>query len=280
VTNVIINSTANGNYDNIPYEFDDVVGSEEQLRTVPVGAANQISVQITEDVVVDDNDLELIALNRLLTEPTPDLIQEPDATNEYTAIWSLSAPLQAAQYLLRLSDSIQDAEGKGLDGEWTNPGSLDSTVTTSVFPSGNGVAGGDFEFVFTILPGDMNRDNKVTFGDNSTYGVARSNPGSLDPEIVGLADINLDGDVDGDDDSEYQAVLTAPSYQKTLDDLVIVADMDGDFDVDDDDEDLFGTYVVQDDPRGDINKDGNADFGDLSPFAKYANFGIDLEVLV
>ena len=40
-----------------------------------------------------------------------------------------------------------------LDGEWTNPTSL-SQLTSSIWPSGNGTAGGDFTFYVTFLPGD------------------------------------------------------------------------------------------------------------------------------
>ena len=32
-------------------------------------------------------------------------------------------------------------------------------------PSGNDSHGGDFEFDFTILPGDLDRDNEVAFAD-------------------------------------------------------------------------------------------------------------------
>lgn len=281
VTNVIINSTVNGNYQKIPYQFDGVVGSKEQLRTVPVGAANQISIRFSEDMIVDDNDLELISLNRTMSEPTRDLIQEPDANNAYTAIWSLSSPLQAAQYLLRLSDSIEDADGNSLDGEWTNPGKLSSIVTTSVFPSGDGLEGGDFEFVFTILPGDMNRNNNVTNADNGAFSAALNNPSSLDPRIVGLADINLDGSVTNADVTPYGNVLSGPAYLRQLADLAIVANLEGnDFDVDDYDADFFIAYFNAGDIRADMNKDGVLTFADTSLFGKYYSFGIDLDVLI
>jgi hypothetical protein len=42
---------------------------------------------------------------------------------------------------------------KSLDGDWTNG--------TSNYPSGNGTAGGDFNFVFNVLPGDGNGDGII-----------------------------------------------------------------------------------------------------------------------
>jgi hypothetical protein len=50
VINVIISSSVSTTYSNPAYEFDSIVGSEEQLRTVDVGAPNQISIQFSEDV--------------------------------------------------------------------------------------------------------------------------------------------------------------------------------------------------------------------------------------
>ena len=46
--------------------------------------------------------------------------------------------------------------GNALDGEWTDG--------VSTYPSGNGIAGGNFEFHFNVLGGDVNADDKV---DNS-----------------------------------------------------------------------------------------------------------------
>jgi Ca2+-binding RTX toxin-like protein len=278
VTNVIINSNAGGNYSNIPYEFNGVVGSGEQLRTVPVGAANIISVQFTEDVTIASSDLDLIALNRYITEPTATNFVEPSSANNYTATWTLSSALPSAQYLLRLADTIVDAGGNQLDGEWTNPGSLASTGT-SQFPSGDYVEGGDFEFVFTILPGDMNRDNKVTNSDTSLYTAALTNPSSLAAAIVGLADVNLNGSVSSADTSPYVDLLSGPAYLNDLALLAIVADMDGDFDVDDDDTDLFTDYLMASDLRADINNSGSATNADIAPYFKYYNFGIDLDIL-
>ena len=48
------------------------------------------------------------------------------------------------------SNPIEDAAGNRLDGEWTNPTSTTATGG-SVYPSGNGTAGGNFDFRFNVL---------------------------------------------------------------------------------------------------------------------------------
>jgi CSLREA domain-containing protein len=47
-----------------------------------------------------------------------------------------------------------------LDGEFNNPWTLTTSAgTSSVFPSGDGVAGGEFRFRFTVLAADSDHDN-------------------------------------------------------------------------------------------------------------------------
>ncbi|MEX0586065.1 MAG: dockerin type I domain-containing protein, partial [Pirellulales bacterium] len=75
------------------------------------------------------------------------------------------------------SDRIQDIAGNTLDGEWVNPDSFsDTNSLISSFPSGEGTAGGDFEFRITILRGDVNRDGIVNHPDHAqlteSYGMS------------------------------------------------------------------------------------------------------------
>ena len=64
-----------------------------------------------------------------------------------TATWTLPNPIGADKLLLELnadgSNPIEDSPGTPLDGEWTNPTSTSSTGS-SVYPSGNATAGGNF----------------------------------------------------------------------------------------------------------------------------------------
>jgi hypothetical protein len=61
---------------------------------------------------------------------------------------------------------IADANGNGLDGEWTNPAPGDAGGADS-FPSGDGNPGGDFAFRLNVLPGDVNRTGNI-FGNDVT----------------------------------------------------------------------------------------------------------------
>jgi hypothetical protein len=277
VANVTIFSTTNTQGTNPAYSFATVDGSEEQLRTVPVGAANRIAIQFTEDVVkplsdLVSGDLELIALNRVVTEPTPTLYQWPDSTNGYTAIWSLSSVLPGAQYLLRLQDTIVDGDGNMLDGEWTNPGSITSDVITTIFPSGDNVEGGDFEFVFTYLPGDANRDNQVDVSDLGILSGNYNEPGQFD---WGDGDFNGDGSVNVGD-----LGLLSTHYNKSdFRNLAILGDYDDDFDIDAANDTAFDNYYSTSNPNADLDKDTDVDAVDQAAFDALFSFGIDLSVI-
>jgi hypothetical protein len=140
---------------------------------VPVGGADTIAIQFTENVLqVRPDSLQLVglffgsALPALL--PGAEGFAYDDASR--TATWSFASPLPADQYYLSLQESVLDSDGNALDGEWSNPFSVETTnALVSQFPSGNGEPGGDFNFVFTILPGDATRDNRITWGDLQRY---------------------------------------------------------------------------------------------------------------
>ncbi len=88
----------------------------------------------------------------------------PNAT---TATFTLSGALTSNKYYLALTaGGITDAAGATLDGEWT------TGVSTFAAGSGNGAPGGNFNFEFYVLAGDVNGDGKVSAGD---LNVIRSN---------------------------------------------------------------------------------------------------------
>ncbi len=272
VSNVIVSSTVSNAYGtNPPYEFADVVGSEEQLRTVPVGGANRIAIQFTKDVNISSADLDLIALNQLVTEPSVTSFVAPDASNDFTATWTFASVLPSAQYLIRLADSIQDLSGNALDGEWTNPGSITSSVTTSEFPSGDNYAGGDFEFVFTYLVGDANRDLAVTFDDYQTQSANynQNNKTWQQGEFSGEGTVNFD---------DYQSLLA--NYNRDLAMLSIFGDYDNDFDLDNDDETDFLSFYNSQDDAADLNGDSSVDQEDYDAFYEMFGFGIELDVVI
>jgi hypothetical protein len=270
VSNVIISSTVPNSYGtNPPYEFDDVDGSQEQLRTVPVGGADKIAIRFTKDVDIASGDLDLVALNKVVTEPSVSSFDPPTIGNNYTGTWTLSSALPGAQYLVRLAETIEDLDGNALDGEWTNPGSILSSVTTSEFPSGDHFEGGDFEFVFTYLPGDANRDLQV---DLSDYNTVNNNFGSSKSWVQG--DFTGDGSVGL---AEFNIVLDAMG--RDWRNLAILSDYDSDFDVDGSNETTFLTYYNSQNANADLDGNGSINSADYDAFYELLGFGIDLDVL-
>ena len=245
-----------------PYSFDDnsADGSGEQLRTVPVGGADTITLDFSEDVTVAEGDLTIIGL-RSGNSP---IIDDFTLTGD-TATWTFTSAFAADQYLIKLSDDVVDAMGYGLDGEWVNPTSLTASYNADyAFPSGDGTAGGDFDFVFTILPADFNRDLSVGLGD---YNIWLYSSGST----FGDGDANGDGSVGLGD---YNIWLYSPQFTPSLATLNILADLEGsDYDVDLNDATAYLLNPV------DFNGDSTAgDAGDDAIMAAFASFGIDLEV--
>jgi C1A family cysteine protease len=144
------------------------VGSGAQLVTLPWGNVNQIEVVFSKNVVVDPSDLFLSGVNTPAFNVSGGTFSYNSST--FTATWTLPQPqtIGPDKLLLQLnadgSDPIQDGAGSRLDGEWTNPTSTTDTGT-SVYPSGDGTAGGNFSFRFNVLPGDATQNATVDFSD-------------------------------------------------------------------------------------------------------------------
>jgi len=169
VANVTI-SGSNSTHD--PYSFNSatyngqpIIGSGNQLRTVPVGGADTISITFTEDVNIVASDLQVVGLR---TANRPVLAEFSYDLGTMTATWRFVDWMPFDHFAASLSDAVTDVEGNPLDGEWTNPASLFTTNSlVSTFPSGDGVAGGDFTFVMTLLAGDADLDAFVGNADLS-----------------------------------------------------------------------------------------------------------------
>ncbi len=275
VENVIISgSTSTHN----PYSFasatnngQPVIGSGNQLRTVPVGGADTISVTFNEDVNILANDLTLVGLqaaNRpVLAEFTYDI-------GTLTATWRFENLGEADQYLILLADAVTDVEGNPLDGEWVNPASIFTTNSVvSEFPSGDGTAGGDFNFVFTILPGDANLDSWVQSSDQGDYW---SNYYSSGEDWL-FTDCDWDGDgiVDWPDEDLFYLNLGT-----NLQSISLLGDLNGDWVVDESDGNIIDANFGMSNPTladGDLNADGAIDVHDLD--LMFAQYGLELNVV-
>lgn len=120
----------------------------------------------------------------------------------FTATWTLSAPLAKNSYIIEI-------DGDGLAPEKSRSGmTLDGERATSsdVYPSGNGVAGGDFAFAFRVLPGDVNQNNSVEYYDyyasTSKNGLTTTSSG-----FAPLIDVNGTGSHTSADSTEIMSRL-------------------------------------------------------------------------
>ncbi len=259
VTDVLLSgSTWPGGADSVPrtpisFAGNSLVGSNVQLKPIPVQGIDTIEIQFSEDVVVSRSDLTL------LTEgETPALLPGSagfsfNATTN-RARWTFDAPLDTGKYSILLNEAgtVTSLSGLELDGEWDNPTSV-SDPTSDTFGSGNGVEGGEFRFHFSVLPGDYNRDFS---GDAADYTVWRN--------ALGSSNLFGDGDGSGEVDSPDYGVWTAH-----YGDNVSTAPLAGDYDdsglVDGDDYDVWtSTFGSTTDLRADGNGDGVVDAADYT----------------
>lgn len=135
-------------------------GSAAQLNSLPWSNIDTFIVRFSEDVNVRASHLSLTGVNATSFQ----IQQFAYDAETYTASWTLSAPLEKNSYLLEIDGDgvspVVNLQGMAIDGDWT--------TSSSVYPSGNGVAGGDFSFAFRVLPGDVNQNSDVDFYDYST----------------------------------------------------------------------------------------------------------------
>lgn len=110
----------------------------QQSVTIPWVGMDRIRLRFSEDVHIDATDLSVSGVINSSYEYT-DFIYDPLSD---TAEWVLASPIGNDQIILDLdaggADPVRDLDGDALDGEWTD--------SVSTGPSGDGVAGGDFEF--------------------------------------------------------------------------------------------------------------------------------------
>ncbi len=131
-----------------------------QLTTLPWLNLNRIDVQFSEAVSgIAQGSLKLVGGSGGAT-PT---ITGFSSLGNNTYQWTLSGPLTNNKYVIAVASTgssfgpaVVDANGAGISGGFT--------TSSSSFPSGNGLAGGTFDFFFNVLPGDVDR-NSV---DNAT----------------------------------------------------------------------------------------------------------------
>ncbi|MEM6391412.1 MAG: SdrD B-like domain-containing protein [Planctomycetota bacterium] len=156
-----------------------------QLLTLPWANLDQVSVRFSEDVTVTADDLQLAGINSSSLTATA---FSYDAET-FTATWTLSAPLGTDRYAIGLADTLTDTAGNRLDGDWANDQST---------ASGDGQAGGDFQFDFNVLVGDTDRSGRVLGQDFSPIGLRLGQTTNTTNYTV-FADLDGNGRILGSD---------------------------------------------------------------------------------
>jgi len=153
----------------------------DQLSPLPWSNLNQIKIAFNQGVNVQSDSLMVFSA---VSGPLIPIDFAYDAVS-HVATWTLAQPVGNDRMTLSLAASglaaVTDSDGVALDGDW--PGSADG------FPSGNGSAGGDFEFALSVLPGDVSHDGVVNIQD-------LTNVAEFWLQAAPMSDANGDGKVD------------------------------------------------------------------------------------
>lgn len=128
----------------------------DQLRNLPWVNIDRLYIQFSEDVAasLSPSKIALVGTNLANYMPGVTLAYGDDGLN--VATLRFASPIANDSLILSLLDTITDAAGNRLDGEWSDG------VSTA---SGNGSAGGRFNFRLDVLPGDINNNGGVNTAD-------------------------------------------------------------------------------------------------------------------
>jgi hypothetical protein len=123
--------------------------------------------------------------------------------NATTYKWVLPAVLTNSRELVAVASStssfgtpVLDANGAGLDGQFS---------TTGTLPSGsNGLAGGAFVAFYNVFPGDINRDTNDNGTDLNAMRPLAINTRDTSGSYISFYDVNGDGTINGTDLSDIR----------------------------------------------------------------------------
>ncbi|MCA9157423.1 MAG: hypothetical protein KDA72_03805 [Planctomycetales bacterium] len=164
---------------------DGTVGAvNQQLLALPWSNINQLKVVFSENVGANftrDNIL-LTGVNVADYKPLIPLNGVTFANNVGTISFNAGFVLGNDKLRLTVFDSLTDASGNHLDGEWTDG--------VTVGNSGNAVSGGRFDYRFNILVGDISGNGVVLGNDITSVVLNRS-------KFTGGGGFNPRADIDG-----------------------------------------------------------------------------------
>ena len=170
--------------------YELVSGGGQVTNANAVGWVNLDTVSIVFSEPVSGVELASLSLIDSSNNggPSSGITVKGEATPSTTVVtFTLSGPLPSNKYYLALTAAgIVDTAGATLDGEWT------TSVSTFAAGSGDGAPGGDFDFRFNVLAGDVNGDGKVTAAD---FNLLRSHSSPTIDTTTWRYDINGDGKI-------------------------------------------------------------------------------------
>ncbi|MFZ5831393.1 MAG: S8 family serine peptidase [Planctomycetota bacterium] len=175
---------------------------DERLAALPWSGINTIRVLFSEDVVVEQGDLILTGVN------VPQYAVAAFHYDPATAVatWTFTQSFSQDAACINLSDDvISRTTAQSLDGDWSD---ISGFLSGGILASGDGAAGGYFNFRFNTLQGDCTGDGIV---NQSDFGVFAANYGTGSGANAFSGDFDGDGDVDQGDFGIFAA-----SYGSTL----------------------------------------------------------------
>ena len=152
-----LTNLATGGVGNATYGYALQTGSN-QLATLPWTGINTIVVAFNEPIGSLNKSSLILSGGSGGSTPT---VTGFSWLGGNTYQWTLSTSLTNNQYEISFvgsgGDAVTDRRGAAIDGEFT--------TGSSIFPSGDGLAGGNFNFFFDVLPGDVDQSGLIDAND-------------------------------------------------------------------------------------------------------------------
>ncbi|MGO9115920.1 MAG: dockerin type I domain-containing protein [Thermoguttaceae bacterium] len=193
------------------YELADGAGQLSNANVVGWVNVNQVSIVFSKPVSgVAAWSLALADSGDNGGTPSGITVSSETSPSSTIATFTLSGPLSSNKYYLVLAAAgITDAAGAALDGEWT------TGVSTFAAGSGDGAPGGNLNFRFNVLAGDVNRDGEVSAADAAAI---RNQPLSTDNATNWRYDVNGDGKVSAADVDvvRFEPAVTIGSFPEPV----------------------------------------------------------------
>lgn len=191
-------------------------GPDQLTDAVPFSGINIISIQFSEGIT-SSSFPSSVSLNGTNGGVYSLNVNYDNTTN--TLSLGVLAGLDEDLLSVVINDVlITDLAGNFLDGEWTE--------SVSDYPSGNGIAGGDFIFRFNVLPGDVNTDGTVDAIDLQEW-VGKLGLTSADAGYNPALDLNADLVIDSQDRLDFlNNILGLQLGDVNMDGNINAADID------------------------------------------------------